>query len=132
MNRREKQKAETLADLMKAAEELFIQQGYENTSINQIVRKCEITKGAFYHHFSSKEEILEKMCHNHYNLIVEAIDPIISNESLTPFQKIQGVINTSRLLGSERSEFVGEYIQTKHNDNNLPMTSPAGTVSSQE
>lgn len=36
---------------------MFIANGYDNTSINDITNACNITKGAFYHHFKSKDEI---------------------------------------------------------------------------
>jgi len=36
---------------------MFIANGYDNTSINDITNACNITKGAFYHHYKSKDEI---------------------------------------------------------------------------
>ncbi len=36
---------------------MFVERGYDNTSINDITNACNITKGAFYHHFMSKDEI---------------------------------------------------------------------------
>ncbi|MFT4311671.1 MAG: TetR/AcrR family transcriptional regulator [Candidatus Woesearchaeota archaeon] len=37
---------------------LFARQGFEATGVNQIVSKAKVTKGALYHHFSSKDELL--------------------------------------------------------------------------
>ena len=36
---------------------LFLQKGYKEVSLNEIIRECEISKGAFYHHFESKEKL---------------------------------------------------------------------------
>ncbi|MCM4167850.1 HTH-type transcriptional regulator BetI [Arenibacter antarcticus] len=36
--------------------ELFYQKGYYNTSIDDILKKLSLSKGAFYYHFQSKEE----------------------------------------------------------------------------
>lgn len=44
--------------IVKAANELFYQHGYEETSYTQIAKKAHISRGNFYHHFKSKEEIL--------------------------------------------------------------------------
>lgn len=41
-----------------AATELFGRQGYEATSTRQIVEAAQVTKGAMYHWFSSKEDLL--------------------------------------------------------------------------
>lgn len=37
---------------------LFEEKGYDNVSINEICQQLGLTKGAFYHHFSSKSDIL--------------------------------------------------------------------------
>ncbi|MFH1373009.1 MAG: TetR/AcrR family transcriptional regulator [bacterium] len=44
--------------LLGAAQTLFIRNGYRATSIESIARRAGLTKGAFYYHFRSKEEIL--------------------------------------------------------------------------
>lgn len=44
--------------LIKIAEELFLVNGYENTTINDIVERLNLAKGTFYYHFRSKEELL--------------------------------------------------------------------------
>jgi len=41
-----------------AADELFYQQGYENTSFSDIADMIGISRGNFYYHFKSKDEIL--------------------------------------------------------------------------
>src|SRR5699024_8960738 len=38
---------------------LFAENGYEATSVNEISKKAEISKGLIYHYFSSKEELLK-------------------------------------------------------------------------
>lgn len=43
------------------AQELFLLGGFEETSIADIVSAAGVTKGAFYHHFSSKAEVLETL-----------------------------------------------------------------------
>ena len=44
--------------LTSAASELFSAQGYDRTSVDEIVRAAGLTKGSFYHYFASKEECL--------------------------------------------------------------------------
>lgn len=45
--------------LIQTALDLFIQYGYENVTISQIMRALGLTKTGMYHYFSSKEEILD-------------------------------------------------------------------------
>lgn len=49
----------TKCKIINAADELFYQQGFESTSFGDIAAAVGITRGNFYHHFKSKEAILE-------------------------------------------------------------------------
>ena len=50
----------TVEKILDAAERLFLERGYERTTIQDIVDELGgLTKGAVYHHFKSKEEILD-------------------------------------------------------------------------
>ena len=44
--------------IVAAATELFGRQGYEATTTRQIVEAAQVTKGALYHWFTTKEELL--------------------------------------------------------------------------
>jgi AcrR family transcriptional regulator len=52
------QGAETRERILDVAQELFIRQGYDKTSLRDIARRLEITKAALYYYFERKEEIL--------------------------------------------------------------------------
>ena len=45
-------------EIISAARELFLSQGYEKTSVEDIVRKVDVAKGLFYYYFPKKEAIL--------------------------------------------------------------------------
>jgi len=45
-------------DITRAAVDLFSTQGYANTSVQQIVEAAGVTKGAMYHYFESKDDLL--------------------------------------------------------------------------
>ena len=45
-------------DVTNAAVELFATQGYAKTSVQQIVTAAGVTKGAMYHYFTSKDDLL--------------------------------------------------------------------------
>lgn len=44
-------------ELVSIAGDLFRQKGYAATSIDDIAKRCRLTKGSLYHHFSGKEEL---------------------------------------------------------------------------
>ena len=48
----------TKSRIVSSAWRLFYNQGYENTTIDDIVADCQSSKGSFYHYFNSKDELL--------------------------------------------------------------------------
>jgi AcrR family transcriptional regulator len=57
MDAREQKGRATVAALLEAARAEFGAQGYSDTSLERIVHRASVTKGAFYHHFSGKQEL---------------------------------------------------------------------------
>ena len=51
----------TKMKIVNAAWELFYENGYENTTIEDIVERSETSKGSFYHHFSGKDALLSTL-----------------------------------------------------------------------
>lgn len=72
----EKSGEESRKKILEVAEKLFLEKGYDDTSISDIVKELGMTKGVIYHHFKSKQNIFET--------VLEAY----SNES--PFENLEG------------------------------------------
>lgn len=58
-----KQRNQTKDKIIAASWELFSKQGYEATTIDNIISLAGISRGTFYHHFSGKEELLFTMAY---------------------------------------------------------------------
>jgi AcrR family transcriptional regulator len=48
-------------EILDVAAALFAEKGYDNASTNDIIEKIGIARGTLYHHFGSKEEILDAL-----------------------------------------------------------------------
>ena len=42
------------AEILRVAEDLFYEKGYESTTLSDILHALGLSKGGFYHHFESK------------------------------------------------------------------------------
>lgn len=56
---------QTLENILTTASTLFLEKGYDQTNIQDILDALHLSKGGLYHHFSSKEEILEAVMKRH-------------------------------------------------------------------
>jgi TetR/AcrR family transcriptional regulator, lmrAB and yxaGH operons repressor len=55
---------DTKSLLIDTATTLFQQKGYKSVGLNEILKACNVTKGALYHHFpNGKEELLITCLH---------------------------------------------------------------------
>ena len=51
----------TVNKILEVSKRLFLEKGYDNAKIQDIADELGMTKGAIYHHFESKEEIMNKL-----------------------------------------------------------------------
>lgn len=51
-------KISTKQKIINTACDLFVKQGYDDTTVNQIIEQSKTSRGSFYHHFKGKEELL--------------------------------------------------------------------------
>jgi AcrR family transcriptional regulator len=60
--------------LLSAATKLFAQKGFDRTTVQEIVEAAGVTKGALYHYFGSKEELLQEVYARVLRLQQERLD----------------------------------------------------------
>lgn len=58
LTKRQLQAIETRKKLFQTATELFMEHGYETVTVDEIVERAGTSKGAFYTHFKSKDQII--------------------------------------------------------------------------
>ena len=66
---------DTKSILIDTATTLFQQKGYKNVGLNEILKACNVTKGALYHHFpNGKDELLITCLHGLNEVITTDIE----------------------------------------------------------
>lgn len=71
MTKREQQKIETRNKIYEIAFQLFLEKGFDKVTVQMIVQKANLSVGAFYHHFQSKEAIIDERYRDFDELLEE-------------------------------------------------------------
>lgn len=88
-------KNERKQELLKIAYNIFLTKGYDNTSIDDIIKEAKIAKGTYYYYFESKEATLEEVINMMINEEVESAKGILNMPISIP-EKLVRVITSLR------------------------------------
>lgn len=92
--------------LLSAAEQLFCQQGYEKTSVQDILSVTGLSKGGFYHHFSGKDEVLADLCARR-SVRAAAYTADALAQAGSPMERINAVLRGYLPLRRDEAAFMG-------------------------
>lgn len=99
---RNKYPEETVKLILDAATHLFVEKGYDATSLQDIINETNLSKGAIYHHFSSKEEIFEAIFRRIGEENTTALAKVRDDKSLNGLEKLRAIFKAA-LFNSNQS-----------------------------
>jgi len=79
--------------LLDAAMHVIRQKGYEATSVDDICAEAEVSKGAFFHHFASKEELAVATAEHFAKMAGELFAAAPHHESADPLERLLGYVD---------------------------------------
>lgn len=92
-------------EILRTAEARFCRDGYEKTSIQDILDDLHTSKGSFYHHFVSKEALLEEICRNRAAEYSEQVFQRIT-EDMNPSDRLNLLIDGMIPFNGEKISFL--------------------------
>jgi len=91
--------------------QLFLNQGYKEVSVNMIINTCKISKGAFYHHFESKDDLYNHVLNRFFFNYFKSTDFVYDNSFsfkeklnqfiisfITPYEELLNLTTRNDLL----------------------------------
>ena len=75
-------------EYLETALELFNEKGYEKTTVKDIIDAMGVSKGAFYHYFQSKEDVIEEISDVFAERVLRQTEILADRKDLTPVEKI--------------------------------------------
>jgi len=105
--------------ILDVAERLMRTCGYEEMSVQDIQDELGVSRGAIYHYFGSKAEILDAVSERTTDTVIAVIEPIADDVGLTPLAKLQQVFAVAGQWKAERKELMVALAQAWYSDHNL-------------
>jgi AcrR family transcriptional regulator len=75
-------------ELLNCAQALFLERGYDNASLNEVIAVAGVSKGAFYHYFSSKETLLEALAERFAQQALARIQDVLDDPGLNALERL--------------------------------------------
>jgi TetR/AcrR family transcriptional repressor of nem operon len=84
----------TKKEIIRKGVDLFREQGYNNTGINDILKTCDISKGSFYNYFRTKEGYGIKVIDYYGDTLLEYMIGKLRSGDGSPVEKLEALYNS--------------------------------------
>ena len=84
---------------------LFLEKGFDKTSISDILDSLDIARGTLYYHFESKEAIMDAIIARQAQKVIQKVEKIVNDHSLPVYDKLFALfaaMNFSDLNGGQQ------------------------------
>lgn len=103
---------ETIENILAVSAKLFLEKGFDKTSIQDIAVTAGISKGAIYHHFKSKDEIINAVTENQSKVSKSMIENWLSDtESLCGKEKLIAILEKN--LECQEAHYLDEIMSVR-------------------
>jgi len=105
---RERKKTKTWESLVKISTRLFIEQGYDNTTVDQIVEKAEVSQRTFFRYFPSKEAVMFRDYEKREQGLLRYLKE--DEDGIEPYQRIKNaLLGMANAFDQDRETMLAEY-----------------------
>jgi len=113
--------SDTKQEILQTGLRLIQEKGYDSTTIKDIINQLDISKGAFYHYFDSKEDLIEEIAINYSRKALSIIKEIAAREDLSGVEKINQVIQAVSEFKGDKQEKRQKIKSAFSGDQNLKL-----------
>ncbi len=105
-------------EILDAAQRLVYTKGYDQMSIQDILNDLQISKGAFYHYFGSKSDLLEALIEQMRRDVEPIILPIVEDPNLPALDKFHRFFDTAARWKTARKDYLLSLLRVWYTDEN--------------
>jgi AcrR family transcriptional regulator len=105
-------------EILDVALQLVYTKGYEQMTIQDILDDLQLSKGAFYHYFDSKQALLEALIERMLDQGIQLILPIVQDPHLSALEKLQSYFATIARWRTTQKTFFFSLLRVWYMDDN--------------
>ena len=94
---------------------LFLEKGYDNTSISDILSNLNIARGTLYYHFESKEAIMDTIIERSIKNVIEEAKGIVFQKGMTVQEKMFTLFSSTSMKRLSGRELMIDYLNQPQN-----------------
>lgn len=94
---------------------LFLEKGYDNTSISDILSNLDIARGTLYYHFESKEAIMDEIIERSIKSVIEEAKGIVFRKGMTVQEKMFTLFSSTSMKRLSGRELMIDYLNQPQN-----------------
>lgn len=108
---RDEKTSNTKEKIMEAAFSLFARKGYEASTLQDIMDMTHLSKGAIYHHYKSKQDILESMTKYAQFQMNAFLNQLVTDDLFTSREKISKIIEYTIKSDSQKQLISCDWVE---------------------
>ena len=121
MARKPKNHDARLNELLDIVQVLFMEKGYEDATMNDVLERASIAKGTLYHYFESKEDMLNRLIDRLSKQIMERMDAIMRLPGLNAIERLNLVMKENRSFKIGQGPLLAFILRTLYADTNIVL-----------
>ena len=103
MVRTTKKPDERKNEIIQTSQRLFIEKGFVETKISDIVKNIGVSQGIFYYYFNSKNEVIDKIIDRYIKKIINCALEIIKDNTLSGIEKLEKMAENQLVIYSREN-----------------------------
>ena len=103
--------------IIETASKLFAENGFQQTTMDEVARVANKAKGSLYYHFNSKEELFAAVINVEFDVLQSNLNQIVNNDELNAESKIRNYLLTRMMVLNSAANYKEAIRLSMLNDN---------------
>ena len=108
-------------EILDTAQALFYREGYDRTTIAQLIDKVGVAKGTFYHYFTSKEQLLDELLERGYRELLPRLEAIAEDSERPTVSRLNEIFAVSTQWKADNRDLIVETTRVLYRDENVRL-----------